>query len=302
MTRACAAFLLAVLLIPGRPPIAERGQTPASSAQTAYVIALDGKSQTIIDLTAADFIVKEDGKACLVIAAEVAAAPMEVAILVDDNGTGMFRYGVSNLIQRLQGQAEVTLSVVEGQVRKVVDYTADVNVLLAGAGHLGVRPSTPDGGQLLEGIFEAAKELKGREARRPVIIALTVGGDEHSPLDARYVLDRLHESRAALHVVLATSQSVRTMSPATRPGDLLEGNLNLSQVLGDGPKQSGGRRHEIVATAAVMAELQQIANELRNQYVVTYQRPDGAKTPRNLDVSVRRKGVTAIAPTRVPVR
>jgi hypothetical protein len=135
-----------------------------------------------------------------------------------------------------------------------------------------------------------------------VIIALTVGGEEHSPLDARYVLDQLHESRAALHVVLATSQSVRTMSPATRPGDLLEGNLNLSQVLGDGPKQSGGRRHEIVATAVVMADLQQIANELRNQYVVTYQRPDGAKTPRNLDVSVRRKGVTAIAPTRVPVR
>lgn len=303
MTRAhVAASLLVAVGVSGLSATDQRGATPSSSPRVVYAIAIDQRGVPVTDLTPADFTVKEDGKVQQVIAAETATAPPQIAILVDDNGTGIFRYGLSDFVQRFREQAEMALSVVQGQTRKVVDYTTSFPALMAGINSLGVRPATPDGGQLLEGIYEAAKELKQREAKRPVIIALTVGGEEHSTLTARYVLDQLHQSGAALHVVFAGSRAVRTTSAANRPADLLEGNLNISEVLGDGPKQSGGRRHDVIATNALLSDLQQIARELKDQYVVTYLRPDNVKSARNIDVSVRRRGVTLIAPSRAPAR
>lgn len=297
-----AASLLVAVGVSGLSAADQRGATPASSPRVVYAIAIDERGVPVTDLTPADFTVKEDGKVQQVIAAETATAPPQIAIIVDDNGTGIFRYGLSDFVQRFRERAEMALSVVQGQTRKVVDYTTSFPALMAGINSLGVRPATPDGGQLLEGIYEAAKELKQREAKRPVIIALTVGGEEHSTLTARYVLDQLHQSGAALHVVFAGSRAVRTTSAANRPADLLEGNLNISEVLGDGPKQSGGRRHDVIATNALLSDLQQIARELKDQYVVTYLRPDNVKSARNIDVSVRRRGVTLIAPSRAPAR
>ena len=90
--------------------------------------------------------------------------------------------------------------------------------------------------------------------------------------------------------------------PPSRPADLLEGNLNLNQVLGDGPKQSGGRRRDVIATQALLTDLQEIAGELAAQYAVTYARPSEGHGPQKLQVTVPRKGVTVIAPTRAPAR
>jgi VWFA-related protein len=303
MTRAqVVAPLLLAVGVAGLAATDQRGATPSSSPRVIYALAIDERGVPVTDLTPADFIVKEDGKVQQVTAAETATAPPQIAIIVDDNGTGIFRYGLADFVQRFREKAEIALTVVQGQTRKVVDYTTSFPALMAGINELGVRPATPDGGQLLEGIYEAAKELNRREAQRPVIIALTVGGEEHSTLTARYVLDQLHQSRAALHVVFAGSRSVRTTSAANRPADLLEGNLHISEVLGDGPKQSGGRRHDVIPTNALFSDLQQIARELKDQYVVTYLRPDSVKSARNIDVSVGRRGVTVIAPSRAPIR
>ena len=68
----------------------------------------------------------------------------------------------------------MALSSVVGQTMKVVDYTTRLDALNNGLATLNARPGTPDGGQLLEGIAEAAIDLRRKEAMRPVIIALTV--------------------------------------------------------------------------------------------------------------------------------
>ena len=43
-----------------------------------------------------------------------------------------------------------------------------------------------------------AIDLDKRKASRPIIVALTVGGEEHSTLPAHHVLDNLRQSGAAL--------------------------------------------------------------------------------------------------------
>ncbi len=114
------------------------------------------------------------------------------------------------------------------------------------------------------------------------------------------MLDKLRQSGASLHVILVANTALRSQSnPGTAAG-LLGENMNLNEVLGDGPKQSGGRREEIVAATGVTSGTQQLAEILKHQYVIEYSLPDGVKPSDKLAVAVKRKGVTVRAPSRIP--
>jgi hypothetical protein len=64
-------------------------------------------------------------------------------------------------------------------------------------------------------------------------------------------------------------------------------------------KESGGRHEQVVATTHAQA-LEQLADELLNQYEIRYVQPDGVKPNEKLSVSSRRKDVTVHAPSRLP--
>jgi len=300
MRRMLALSALTVLSVAGLSAVTPRqAATHEGVTRAVYVSVLDRNDVPVTDLGPNDFVVKEGGKTRDVVEAGMANVPLRIALLVDDNGTGIFRYGVVKFIERLQGRAEFALSTVNGQNQKLVDYTADVNLLTAAIGQLTARPGTNDGGQLLEGIFETAKDFQKRPTRRPVIVVLTVGGEEHSTLPAHHVLEELLKSGAALHVFAINSAAIRPTAAVSRPGALLEENMNLSEVLGDGPKQSGGKREEIVAAPGVVVGLQQLAEALRSQYAVSFSRSDPPKSGDKISVSVKRSGLTVRAPMKL---
>ena len=274
----------------------------ASDPQTrrVYISVVDSAGQPVPDLAAADLTIKEGGKAREIVRVVPATGTIQIALLVDDNGTGIFRFAVGRFIESMFGRAEFSISTVTGQMLRLVDYTAKAEPLSEAIGKLNARPETNDGGQLLDGIAEAAIELEKRKAPRPVILALTVGGVEHSTLPAHHVLDKLRQSGAALHVLAVANTALRSQSNPTTAGGLLGENMNLSEVLGDGPKQSGGLRNEIVAATGITGGLQQLANELKHQYVVEYTLPDGVKPDDKLSVTLKRKGLTLHAPLRIP--
>lgn len=275
-------------------------QAPAPESRTVYITISDKSGVPVDDLTPADFEIKEGGKNVDVTHADIARDPMQIALIVDDNGTGIFRSGLARFVQSMEGHAAMALSSVTGQTMKLVDYTQSASAILQGVATLSARPGTPDGGQLLEGISEAAHELRRREARRPIIIALTVGGEEHSTVTSDHVLDQLRQSGATLHVFSVAAAALRSTVVAKRPDELLQENMHLNRVLGDGPKQTGGRHQMIVATPGFIASLQNLAVELIGQYRVTYTLPTGAKRSDRLNVSVKRKGLTVRAPARIP--
>jgi VWFA-related protein len=289
------AALVAVACFP-----ALLGASLEPRTRSVYVTAVDATGAPITDLTAADFAVKEGGKVREIVKAVPASAPMQIAVLVDDNGTGIFRYAVAKFIEALLGHAEFAISTVTGQTMKLLDYTANAQALSGVIGKLGPRPATNDGGQLLDGISETAQDLHDRKASRPVIVALTVGGEEHTTLPAHHVLDNLRQSGAALHVVVIVNTMLRPQANTSTPAALLGENVNLSEVLGDGPKQSGGHVDEIIAAAGLAASLNQLAETLKHQYLIEYTLPDGVKPSDKLSVSVKRRGVSLRAPTHIP--
>lgn len=302
MTRTLAVLGVAVTgssaVVPVSLPIPQETAPPAT--RTVYVTVTDRNGAPVADLAADDFAVKEGGKTVQIVQAVIATNPLQIALIVDDNGTGLFRASLARFVQRMDGHAQMALSSVVGQTLKIVDYTARIDALHNGLATLNARPGTPDGGQLLEGISEAAIELHRREAPRPVIIALTVGGEEHSTATAHHVLDQLRRSGAILYVFSVANSALRSTVAVQRPSALLQENLNLQKVLGDGPKQSGGRHMEIVATAGTLLDLQHIATELLQQYRVSYTLPAGVKASDRIAVSVTRKDLMVRAPTRIP--
>jgi hypothetical protein len=254
----------------------------ADVLRTVYFSAVDGKGVHVTDLTAAELTVKEGGKDRAIEAVRPATAPMQVSFLVDDGGTGGFQAAVSQFIQATFGRAEYAFRLLQPQAIKVQDFTKNGDELRTAVGRIGQRGRvSPDDEQVIAGVFDAAKELRQREARRPSIIALTVTGEKALADTADETLNALKASGASLSVVYLTG-------------------LALGKVLGDGPKQSGGMIEQVTGNMALSPALAKVAANLLNQYVLTYTVPDGVKLHERLSLSTTRKGVKILAPTKLP--
>ncbi|HKD03414.1 MAG TPA: hypothetical protein VKB77_13330 [Terriglobales bacterium] len=202
-------------------------------------------------------------------------------------------------------------------MQTVVDYTSDVEQLRPALLSLNAGIQAPRNSQLVEGIFEAAREQQQSGAQRPVIVVLTDTEGEYSTLSADHVLAQLRRTGAVLYVIAVTGVPVRTApgltsptqptvpgTPSTvdRPSDLLDRRADINQVLVDGPKQTGGRRADISATAGPIRALQEIAQELNHQYLITYLVPAGENPAQKLNLSTKRRGVSLRAPARADAR
>jgi hypothetical protein len=284
MTRSIVALLASVTLMSTIRPDAAAHAAPAEVTRKVYISAVDSKGAPITDLTAAEIAVKEGGKERPVVSLQPATAPMHVAILVDDNGTGAFQPGVFEFLQKVLSRGQFSISMLSPQALRLVDYTADVEALKSALGRLGQRGRLqPDGDQLPEAIAESARELQQRKAERPIILALTIAGGLLHSVEPNNVLRTVRASGAALNVVYITG-------------------ADLGQVLGDGPKESGGRIEEASTGQAIAPAVIRIADSLMNQYQLTYTLPDGVKMSDRLNVSTSRKGIKLTSPSRIADR
>jgi hypothetical protein len=273
--------------------------TAQERTRRLYVTALDENDGIVTDLAAADLAVKESGKVRPIVRLEPTRDTMSIAIIVDDNGTGIFRVPVGRFIETLLGRGEFSISVVRGQTVRLADYTSDTRELSEAVALLGPHPSTNDGNQLLDGITGAALNMVKRKAGRPVILALTVGGDDVTPMQPDDALDDLRKSGAQLYVVSMFSSALRPTVPTSRAADLLSEGHALKAMIGDGPDRSGGHREDISAMAGVDPRLQQLAAQLKQQYVLEYSL-EGSKPGKRVEISAKRKNITLRAPTYVP--
>jgi hypothetical protein len=247
-----------------------------------YFSAVDAKGVQVTDLTAADLTVKEGGKERTIAEVRPANVPMHVSLFVDDAGTGAFQVAVAKFFEALLRQAKFAVSVMNPQPIKVADYTADPEELRNALGRLGQRGKVDvDGEQIVDAVGGAAKELLQLKAGRPVIVVLTASGEATVSNQSDNALNNLRASGASLHVLYVT-------------------NIELGKVLVEGPKQSGGMMQQVSRGVPIAPVLAKIADNLMNQYVLTYTIPDGVKLSDRLALTTSRKDVKLLAPTRLP--
>lgn len=264
--------------------------------RTVFVTVTDRDGATVPDLTPADFVVKEGGKEREVVKAVPATQKIRLAVMAEERllGDGGVRNGLFEFMKRLQPTAEMAFIAIGLRNTTVVNYTTDLNAMVAGFNGLSLNP--PPQTNLTEGILDISKAIEKERHERPVIVVVAISGGQAGGASANEVLNQLRQSGAGMNVVSITSGGT-----AQGVGSLAD-DSNREQVLGDGAKQSGGRRIEVTATIAVGKGLQQIASDLSAQYLVQYALPDGVKPDRRLNVSLKRRGLSMRAPSLIPDR
>jgi len=290
--------LAALALVGSFGPAAQTAQRPASEArdQTLYVSVVGPKNAPVTGLSAADFTVREDNAAREVIRAEIATDPMQVVLIVDDSqalndALQPLRDGLTAFVDKLNGHGEIGIVTSGDRATSLVGSTPSAVALKTGINRIFARPGA--GAHFLDAVMDVSQGFERRKAERPVIVAVTMeAGPEYSNLHYQNVLKQLEASGAALHVL-----SVGSPSPS------MEDEMrNRGQVIAEGTERTGGRRDQILTPSGLTEALPRVADELLNQYAVTYRRPEMLIPPEKLQVKVSRPDVTVRARTRTAGR
>ncbi len=264
-----------------------------AAERTVYVTIVDGKGVAVKDLTAAELVVKEGGKEREVVKAAPAAAKMRLTLAVEERlmADAAVRQGMFAFVKQVIDTAEIRLVTIGLRNTTIADYTTAPDALVAALNKMTLNPR-PDS-NVGEGVLEVASELAAARVDRPVLVVLAISGGQ-AGVDPRSVLDKVRQSGATMSAV--------TLAGGGEAGGVgsIADQSGREQILGDGPKQSGGRRIEVPSTGAFPKALLQVADDLLAQYAITYTLPDGVKPDKRFGISSKRKGVTLRAPSAIP--
>jgi VWFA-related protein len=269
--------------------------TVEATTRTVYVTITDSKGAAVPDLTAANFKVKEGGKDREIVKAVPATTKPHLALMVEERliGDTQTRVGLFEFVKRLNGTAEISLVTVGLRNNSLTPFVTDVNTVLKAINELSLNPQPTS--NLTECISDMAKTFDEQNVERPVMVVVAFAGGQVGAT-ASSILNTLRQSGSQLYAVTFAVPGAGNSSNLGTMGD----EAGREQVLGDGSKQSGGRRIEVVTTAAIQKSLQQVADDLAAQYQISYALPDGVKPDKRFNLSVDRKGLTVRAPQALP--
>jgi hypothetical protein len=281
MTHRSILLLASTIMLTGGAASAVKPGLVADVTRQIYISATDGSGAPVIDLTAADISIKEGGKDRPVESLKPATGPMHIAVLVDDAGSGAFQAATAEFLNRTAARSQISITLLNPQASMLVDFTNEPSALKDALGRLGRRGRMQaDGDQMLDAIDRAAKALQKRNAERPVVVAMTIAGGKPESVEPNNVLESVRTSGTMLNVLHVAG-------------------ADLGMVMGDGPRQSGGRIEDAGNGNGIIPAAIRIAVSLQSQYVVTYTIPDGTSLSDRIAVSTSRKGIKLTAPTRI---
>jgi VWFA-related protein len=285
MSRRAAHTLLSLTFIPfllaDGPRVAAR---PAERAALVTVIADAGTP--IRDLTARDFVVKEDGRKAEVVDAKLTKDPLSVALLIDisqpPRGAARPVQDLRNAaaafvktIHAVSPDAQIALVMFAGAAVTAVDFTNKSDELEAAISK--IFPNQQTVAVLLEAMLDSAKKLEARPAPRRAMVSIDFSSSEGSPERmVQQAADAVTNSGATFWAV-----SVRGTASAS---------ATREEVLNKMTKASGGKRFSTVESSGLEGMLKTVAASLTSQYLVTFiSSRDGAAKSTTFEVADGRK-------------
>jgi VWFA-related protein len=279
-------IFLALVSLPGLGQ-EKPGQAPETTLKIStevvnvYAVVEDKKKHLIPDLKKEDFELQEDGKPQEIrYFSRETDTPLTMGIMVDTSPSQAKVLGIEQeeakafLHQVLRPKDLAFVLHFDVEVELLQDFTADQRLLahaidetvINGGAH-GVLPSplpTGDSGgatHLYDAVYLAASELLRNEVGRKVIILLTDGEDQGSRVKQETALESAQRSDVMNYSVAIIDRPFYGRQAMAFSGD------SVLRKLSD---DTGGRVINVNRAKDASAAFQEIANELRTQYLLGY--------------------------------
>jgi len=281
--------------------------------KTVYATAVDQNGRPIRELTAQEWLIREDGTDRSIVSVTQATDPMQVVVLVDitqptRDSIADVRTGLLGFVHTLLAgspNSKISIVTVSGRPAMLVDFGKPVADIEKAASR--IFPDQGSGTVFLEAIQESGQRLTKAALARRVILTINLEGfPELSQVQPQNVATSVLQSNAALWAVSYRNNATTTAS--TVAGDFQRGAngagaASLGQardlVLNGLTTQTGGARLTVNVASALEASLTQVADALLSQYAITYSRPDGG-SPKVVQAAIARPGAHVLIARQPP--
>jgi VWFA-related protein len=271
-------------------------------------------------LKADDFFIYDDGRRYEPLSLETRCEPVHVALLVDEtqgmfSDTGAISRAVLSFRYALGPSDRIAVVRFSDEIELVQDWSADETGLKRA---LQIRPRRTDKAAIYDALLFASSKL-GEVAGRRVIVLLTSGLNTAGGAEFRDALAAIQAVNAAAYVFSQTeaiasairdrgakSGSTPPGSPAAETVAPLSTLAAAERELSALAEKSGGLIYFPTREKSFQWMLEQVASDLRAQYLITYapHEEDGEggwlTLPHRIEVLVRggRRAVISVFPRR----
>jgi len=258
--------------------------------------AVDGKGRPVTNLRRQDFRIFEEGRPQPISRFHGGDdLPARVLLLVDGSGSmneelkmTSVRFAAERVLDALSEEDEVALAGFDSRYWGVVAFTRDRDAIRAGLASVEPFGSTA----LHDALDKAARDIATHGAGRRAVVVISDGVDTSSERTPEEVLARSRALDVPIYAITA-------VSPLDDPeSDLYVGHkrknaaLTGSEALERYATLSGGAAFRISNYAALREAAERISVELKHQYRLGYDPPEGPARFRRVEVRTTRKGVT----------
>jgi len=246
-----------------------------------YAVVQDKKKHLIPDLTKEDFMIEEDGRPQEIrYFSRESDTPITLGIMVDTSPSqgkvlGVEQEEAKAFLHQVMSTKDLAFVLhFDVEVELLQDFTADQRLLahaidetvINGGAH-GVLPSpmpTGDSGgatHLYDAVYLASNELLKNEVGRKVLILLTDGEDQGSKVKIQTALEAAQKSDVINYSIAIIDRSFYWGHAMGFSGDSALKKLS---------EDTGGSVIEVNRAKDTSAAFQQVARELRTQYLLGY--------------------------------
>jgi hypothetical protein len=274
--------VVAGLLVAGSNWLVASSPVP-EQPRRMFVSVTDTRGVPVAGLSAADFLIRVEGKDATVISADPAREPLSIIVVTEGFPRSLIsdaRNSLRAIVTAARAQhpeSRVGLMLADGaaapRMHPVSERAADLDREISRFFESSLNAP------LLDSLLIAAQSLSAERGTRRVVIAISVGGEASGVIAPIRVAHALRDAGAALWTV--------EVGGAGRSLGSSEGRV-LSEVT----KSSGGRQ-DSSSLAALASNLKRVVEVIGAQYLVTFEPPVAGEVS---TVGVFRPGLSVHAP------
>lgn len=258
--------------------------------QQLYVTVLDG-DQRVLDLKQQDFEIFDSGVRQQPVTFSRGEVPLAAVVLVDASSSMAGRRllfalrGAASFAERMRPDDETSIQLFSDRLLFSSPFSGD-----AAAATEGLAEVRAAGGTALNDyLYRALKQLESRQGRR-VVVFLSDGIDSHSTLRMTDLTWLARRSRAMLYWInIDPIDSTKFRYSSWKDPDLYRRDY---RALGEIVEETGGRIIPLERIEDAESAIDEILDELREQYVIGYYPSTGNRSGswHKVDVRLARPG------------